>query len=150
MTNTIATDSPFTQDELRVLRALAGMVVPESEEFDVPGADDELIYADIVASAKSNEATVLSGIQFALAVEQELAGTLGDTLKEDAIARLENQDELAPVVSVILQCYYRDDRVMESLGMEARPPFPKGFQVEQGDWSMLDAVQQRGKIWRDA
>jgi len=53
-------------------------------------------------------------------------------------------------VSLVMQCYYRDDRVMESLGMEPRPPFPEGFEVEEGDWSMLEPVQRRGKIWRDA
>ena len=39
---------------------------------------------------------------------------------------------------------------MRSLGMEVRPPFPKGFQVEPGDWSLLDAVRSRPKIYRDA
>ncbi len=46
--------------------------------------------------------------------------------------------------------YYRDDRVMRSLDMELRPPFPGGFTVEQGDWSLLDPVRSRPKLWRDA
>lgn len=50
---------------------------------------------------------------------------------------------------VIMQCYYRDDRVLRSLGLEARPPFPKGHTLEQGDWSLLDAVRARPKLWRD-
>lgn len=50
---------------------------------------------------------------------------------------------------VILQCYYRDDRVLRSLGIEPRPPFPQGHVVEQGDWSLLDAVRDRPKLWRD-
>ena len=41
----------------------------------------------------------------------------------------------------MLLCYYRDDRVMVSLGLEARPPFPKGHVLEQGDWSLLDPVR---------
>ena len=45
---------------------------------------------------------------------------------------------LAALVRVVLLCYYRDDRVMRSLGQEPRPPFPKGHVVEQGDWSLLD------------
>ena len=52
------------------------------------------------------------------------------------------------LISIILQCYYRDDRVMRSLEMEPRPPFPQGFEVEQGDWSLLDPVKRRGKIYR--
>ncbi|MGH7054344.1 MAG: hypothetical protein ACREFK_16060 [Stellaceae bacterium] len=30
---------------------------------------------------------------------------------------------------------------MRSLGMEPRPPYPKGFEVESGDWSLLDPVR---------
>ena len=50
---------------------------------------------------------------------------------------------------LILQCYYRDDRVLLSLQMERRPPFPKGFQVEQGDWSLLDPVRARKPFYRE-
>jgi hypothetical protein len=34
--------------------------------------------------------------------------------------------------------------------MEARPPYPKGYQVVQGDLSLLEPVRARGKIYRDA
>jgi len=145
MTDTIATDNPFTVDEQHTLRTLACMIVPASSEHNIPGADDEIILADIVSSARSNEAEVRAGIQFAQAVEAEVDGTL-----QDATDRLEGRVEMSPLVSLVMQCYYRDDRVMASLGMEARAPFPKGFEVEQGDWSMLEEVAQRGKIWRDA
>ena len=49
---------------------------------------------------------------------------------------------------VVLLCYYRDDRVMRSLGQEPRSPFPKGHVVEQGDWSLLDPVKKRTPIYR--
>ena len=49
-----------------------------------------------------------------------------------------------------LACYYQHDRVLEGLGMEARPPYPKGYQVVQGDLSLLEPVRARGKIYRDA
>jgi len=39
---------------------------------------------------------------------------------------------------------------MRAIGMELRPPFPRGFEVAQGDWSLLDPVRARGRIWRDA
>ena len=62
------------------------------------------------------------------------------------------QPQMKPVamVNATVQCYYRDDRVMRSLDMEARPPFPKGFDVEQGDWTLLDPVRSRPKLYRDA
>jgi hypothetical protein len=55
---------------------------------------------------------------------------------------------LAALVRVVLLCYYRDDRVMRSLGQEPRPPFPNGHVVEQGDWSLLDPVRARPPMYR--
>jgi hypothetical protein len=49
----------------------------------------------------------------------------------------------------VLQCYYRDDRVMRSLGIEPRSPYPKGRVLEQGDWSLLNRVRDRPRMWRD-
>ena len=48
-----------------------------------------------------------------------------------------------------MSAYYRDDRVLLALGLEARAPFPKGHALEQGDWSLLDAVRKRAPFWRD-
>ena len=36
--------------ECRDLRCIAGMMIPASTEFGVPGADDAIIFADIVKS----------------------------------------------------------------------------------------------------
>ena len=51
---------------------------------------------------------------------------------------------------LVTQCYYRDDRVMQSLGMELRPPMPDGYKVDQGDWSLLEQVQKRQPFHRPA
>jgi hypothetical protein len=50
---------------------------------------------------------------------------------------------------VIVGAYYRADRVLLALGHEARAPFPKGYVLEQGDWSLLDVVRGRKPFWRD-
>ena len=34
-------------------------------------------------------------------------------------------EAVATLTRVVLQCYYRDDRVVRSLGLEPRPPYPK-------------------------
>jgi hypothetical protein len=76
-----------------------------------------------------------------------------DQERREAVAarlREEGGEALTCFSRIILQCYYRDDRVMRSLGMEPRPPFPKGFELEQGDWSLLDPVRRRPKLYRDA
>lgn len=140
MKNTIASDHPLSQDEQALLLSLCRLIVPADEGYRVPGADDELIFTDILQSVKTN----LEAIRVSINCASEL-----EIPVEQATPMLEGRVELAPLVSIVMQCYYRDDRVMESLGMEARAPFPKGYEVPEGDWSMLEAVQARGKIWRE-
>ena len=75
-----------------------------------------------------------------------------DEAKADAAAMtlLAREGPVATALGrAVLQCYYRDDRVMRALGLEPRPPYPKGHVLEQGDWSRLDAVRGRPRMWRD-
>jgi hypothetical protein len=41
-----------------------------------------------------------------------------------------------------LQCYYRDDRVGRSLGLEPMPPYPRDHVLEDGDRSLLDLSER--------
>jgi hypothetical protein len=45
--------------------------------------------------------------------------------------------------------YYQDPRVYAALGLEPRPPHPKGHTLEPGDLRGLEAVRRRGKIYRE-
>ena len=136
----------LTEDQRRSLRCLAGMMIPASAEYGVPSAADETIFADILRSFGRDEPHVL-------AVLQKLEGfaDLAPAQREVVAAQLREAggEALIGLSRVILQCYYRDDRVMRSLGLEPRPPFPQGFEVEQGDWSLLDPVRARPKLYRE-
>ena len=137
--------------EARDLRCIAGMMVPASAEFGVPGADDAIIFADIVASLGRD----FGHVRQALGELGEPAGgafaELDFARRAAALASLRARGGpvVAALARVILQCYYRDDRVVQSLGLEPRPPFPRGHTLEQGDWTLLDPVRTRPKMWRD-
>ena len=73
--------------------------------------------------------------------------------RRDAVAnefRASGGAAAATLVRVVLQCYYRDDRVLRSLGLELRAPFPLGYALEQGDWSLLDPVKAMSPSLRRA
>lgn len=143
--------SDLTSRELRDLRRLAGFMVPASAEYRVPGADDATIFADIVASLGRDT----DHVRKALTKLREMAGgdfALLDKTEAEATAMSllrPSNPEVTALGRAVLQCYYRDDRVMSSLGREPGPPFPKGHIMEQGDWSVLDAVRNRLPMWRD-
>jgi len=137
-------------EQVRDLRALAGAIIPPSATYRVPGADDELIFGDILRSLERDRDDICR----ALAHLGTLAGGAFADLEpvrrtEVAAAfRKAGGAPLAALVRVVLLCYYRDDRVMHSLGQEPRPPFPKGHVVEQGEWSLLEPVRKRPPMYR--
>lgn len=141
----------FSDVERTQLRRLAGFMIPADAEYDVPGADDPEILGEIVDTAGRDtdavkrvlrELDAQSDGDFAAIDERRAEQVAREFLSRDA-------HEVGALSWVVLRCYYRDDRVMRSLGMEPRPPFPKGFVVDQGDWSLLDPVRRRPKMYRE-
>jgi hypothetical protein len=140
----------LTAEQIRDLRALAGAIIPPSQTYDVPGADDELIFNDILGSLERDHDDVCRALaDLAVLAGGAFAGLAPERRTEVAAAFRETGGApLAALVRVVLLCYYRDDRVMRSLGQEPRAPFPKGHVVEQGDWSLLDPVRARPPMYR--
>ena len=134
------------------LRAVAGMIIPPSDEYNVPGADDTAIQADMLATLGRDAALVRQALDHLARLAGKPLVEL-DPARRDAVAkefRASGGAAAATLVRVVLQCYYRDDRVLRSLGLELRAPFPKGYTLEQGDWSLLDPVKGRPPSLRRA
>jgi hypothetical protein len=142
----------LTSTERRDLRRLAAFMMPASADYGVPGADDEAIFADIVRSLGRDRGDVCK----ALAMLREIAGgdfaDLDEAKGEAAAMTLLGREApmMAALGRAVLQCYYRDDRVLRSLGLELRAPFPLGYTLEQGDWALLDPVKARPATLRGA
>ena len=139
----------LTADQYRSLRCLAEIMIPASAEYGVPGAGDEAIFADILRSLGRDAERVVTLLR---TLDEIAGGVFADTeaaQREAAAARLHKSggEPLIYVERIIVQCYYRDDRVMRALGLDPRPPFPKGFELEQGDWSLLEPVRARPKLY---
>ncbi|MET4797854.1 hypothetical protein [Bradyrhizobium sp. LB11.1] len=141
--------SPRQRDDLRTI---AAMIVPASDEYNMPGADDAAIQADILATLGRDTKLVTAALEH---LARLAGGPLAelDATKRDAVAqefRKHGGAAAATLVRVVLQCYYRDDRVLRSLGLELRAPFPKGYVLPDGDWSLLDPVKARSGTLRRA
>ena len=103
-------------------------MIPASATYGVPGADDERIFADIVSSLERDHDDVVRRLrQLATLAAAPSPSSIraprrgGQRPSAKPAAR-----RWSPSVRVVLLCYYRDDRVMRSLGLEPRPPFPQG------------------------
>lgn len=134
------------------LCVIAGMMIPESDEYKVPGADDAMIQGDILATLGRDTKMVSAALDHIAKLAGKPLAELDDAKRDAVITefRTSGGAPAATLARVILQCYYRDDRVLRSLGLELRAPFPKGHVLPEGDWSLLDPVRARGGSMRRA
>jgi hypothetical protein len=124
---------------------IAGMMIPESSEYKVPGADDAAIQGDILATLGRDTRMVSAALDHIARLAGKPLAELDEAKREAVVTefRAGGGGPAATLARVILQCYYRDDRVLRSLGLELRAPFPKGHVLPDGDWSLLDPVRAR-------
>ena len=144
--------SELTQTQRDDLRTVAAMIVPASDEYKVPGADDPAIQADILKTLGRDTELVRKALDHLARLAGKPLAAL-DRARRDAVAkefRADGGAAAATLVRVVLQCYYRDDRVLRSLGLELRAPFPQGYVLPEGDWAMLDPVKARPPSLRRA
>ena len=125
----------FDDHEIETLTRIAGLIIPASEVFDVPGADDPAIMAEVLKSAARDEHRVRAALA-------AFAGADTATFQTDHPAHA------AALQTIVASCYYRDPRVLASLERAPQPPFPKGHDLPKSDWSLLDPVRARAPFWR--
>lgn len=148
----MSADNQLTRTQRDDLRTVAGMIVPANDEYKVPGADDPVIQADILATLGRDTKLVTVALDHLARLAGQPLTEL-DAARRDAVAqefRKHGGAAAATLARVVLQCYYRDDRVLRSLGLELRAPFPKGHVLPDGDWSLLDPVKARSGTLRRA
>jgi hypothetical protein len=131
--------------ELDALLSVAGTMIPADRQLGMPGADDPAILADIAKSIGRDLPLVRNALK-------AIAARSHGGVPTEASINEWYAGGGAPAVALgraVLGAYYRDDRVLLAIGHEARAPFPKGYVLEQGDWSLLEAVRHRPLLWRD-
>jgi hypothetical protein len=127
----------FSESERKQLAAVTGAMIPADAKQRMPAANDPLILADIEKSIGRHLRLVREALK-SYRTEQDInAWYKSGGSAAAALGRL------------VIAAYYRDDRVLVAIGHEARSPFPKGYEIDQGDWSLLDKVRARARLWRD-
>lgn len=156
MSNMTTSDSVLTEIQSHSLPPLLNMIIPPDPEKGMPGAAELDLVSYVTEFAPDQIETMKQELdslnQAALKQYQRTFADLGADERNALVQQLrsENAQFAQTIVVQAMTCYYQDDRVVVALGMEARPPFPKGNQVEPGDLSLLDPVRQRQQIYRNA
>ena len=148
----------FSAAELATFAAVLDQIIPPSSDGKFPGAGflagGERL-AGIIRLMPGLDLALLGGI----AAADELARKRG-AASYAALPAAERGAVLNEVAAsdggfvpslmfVAFTTYYVEERVVEALELEARPPHPKGFVMGADDPSLLEPVRRRGKLYRE-
>lgn len=140
---------PLTSGQRASLEIVLNMIVPPSADGRMPGAAEVGVPAYLYAEAPDALPALCRELEkldrrsrerFARSFV-ELETHEHKSLIEEM--RAQEPSFMSRLAMETLACYYQHDRVLEGLGMQARPPYPKGYQVVQGDLSLLEPVRAR-------
>ncbi|MFT4714178.1 MAG: hypothetical protein ACJAVI_006020 [Candidatus Azotimanducaceae bacterium] len=146
-TEILGSDQVFSESERRIIAAIAEATIGQDQSRKLPAASDPQVLATILEKAANFRVRLKEGIEI-IGSEIEVL----DTASEQILDQLERNPRLRSfsriLTIVIMQSYYQDPRVLDSLGLASRPPFPLGHEVPEGDWSLLDTVKKRAPFYR--
>ena len=149
-------DTPFTAAQRAALAGVLDAIVPRSVDGTLPGAG-ELGLAEAVEEKLGAMRPLIAGsldALDALARERRAAAfaALAAADRQDVLNAHAADDPgfLPGIVFHTYSAYYQNPRVVEALGIEARPPYPLGYPLEQADLgALLGPVRARTKLYRE-
>ena len=137
-----------------LLDAVLDTIIPASKDGRMPSAGRLELGESIREASGAFWPGTLEGLEALNASAQEKGAegfhALSPVERQETLALSEeSHPSLLPgLVFQTYSAYYRHPRVLEALGLEPRPPFPKGFEIEDGDLSLLEPVQRREPFYR--
>jgi hypothetical protein len=149
----------WSDDERCALVCVLDLLIPRSRDGRLPAAGELGVAAHVERVAQRDfglRMTVAAGV----AALDELARRRGaasfaSLSGPDQLTALKEQAAAQPAFlpGLIFHTYvgyYQSGRVLEGLGLAARPPFPTGHTLEPFDAALLEPARRRGKLYRDA
>lgn len=146
-------NTSLSADQERTLASVLNEIVPPSANGRLPGAG-EIGLASYIKGALPKVPELWSMVVQGLTDVDETAKArhsrrFADLSGPEKVALLNEQAFVLALSVHAYAGYYQHARVVEALGLEARPPHPKGYQMEPNDLTLLDPVRRRPKLYRE-
>ena len=137
------------------LEAILDTLIPPSDDGRLPGAGAIGLAPTLLERMADVRAVIDQGMAVADACAGERGGADFAALSmDDRVAALRDVESREPafIPSLLFHAYsiyYQNPRVQVALGLEPRPPHPKGYELEPGDFGALERVRARGRLYRE-
>ena len=151
-------EAPLDEDQQRTLASVLDRIVPPSSDGRLPGAGGLGLATDVERAVDATPAlrpvialglTTLGELArrrhpqgFSVLAEGERTALLDELAATDAAF-------LPTLAFLTYTAYYQHADVLRALGLEPRPPHPKGYEMEENDPALLEPVRRRARLYRD-
>jgi hypothetical protein len=150
-------ETQLSAAQRNALASVLDAIIPPSADGRMPGAGEIGLAPAVEERLGAMVAFTARGLDALDAIARERGATAfaalaaterAEVLKAHAAA---DAGFLPGLVFQAYSAYYQHPRVLEGLGLEPRPPHPKGYALEQPDLdALLAPVRARAKLYREA
>ena len=151
------TTMSFSEEQTALASEVLDQLVPAHDGFPGAGELGVAQHIDSVAASDSALGHLFEGglASIESASHRTHSAAFADLADDQKIGVLrtveaESPDFFAMLVRHSYAGYYSNRKIIELMGLEARPPQPLGFDLDPFDPTTVEHVKERGKIWRDA
>ncbi len=146
-----ASDRELSED--RTLVAVLDEIIPPSDDGQFPGAGQIGLAGHVeeaLQDAPELRVMIMQGLSdLDTQARSRKATDFAALPRADKIQLLNEWGFVLPLTLHTFTAYYQHPRVLAALGLEPRPPHPKGYEMQPNDLSLLDAVRRRPKLYRE-
>jgi len=142
----IASDGRLSKIQSDKLFAMLDTIIPASEDDRLPSAG-EMPFVEYLERQEPDYFEIL--IFLIEALDDEFVSADYDT-RYDSLQEVSRKDQsrFNGLIRHVYTSYYENDRIMEAIGVQPGPPFPRGNTIEAGDLSLLDSVMSKPRSYR--
>lgn len=146
----------LSSDQRALLDSVLDRLIPPSGAMPGAGQAGTAEYLDNVVGESPRLARLfaagLRDLETAAAERGSSFVAMRGEQQDDVLKHIESSNSafFEPLLMHSYNGYYSNPVVVEALGLEARPPQPRGHEVAFGDFSTLEAVSSRGQAYREA
>jgi hypothetical protein len=134
------------------MKALLDLMIPPSESYKMPGGADigfennldsqtkEWIQSELLRLNAESFARYGKSFHLTATTEQQTTMEAMKTVLRPFFSRL---------LKILLESYYLHPEVRKAIGCRDGPAFPEGYQVDEGDLTLLESVNDGPKKFRE-
>lgn len=146
----------FSESQRALVATALDRLIPPQGKMPGAGEAGTADYIDGITVGSAQLARLLSdGLQDIEIAAAEFGSSFEDLNGDQQDEVLREVESASPgffdaLVRHTYNGYYSNPKVVEALGLDPRPPQPRGNRVERGDLTSLQVVVERGQAYRNA